>query len=121
MRIVAKAQMRPQHCAVFPQLGSAQRDGYFDTGTDLPGPGVWVHRVYVSVVAVREMARKLDWISDEEAGQLRAEIGQLQAALAEATERADAAEAVVDAIDVIESREFKARKRPGRKPEKAVA
>lgn len=122
MRIVAKAQQRPNCCCVFPHIGSAQPEGYFQTGSTLPGPGAWDHEVYVSVVAVKEMARELGWISDPEAGVLRDEIAQLQSDLAEVTERADAAEAVVDAIDVIESAEFKARKRAGRpKPKEAVA
>ena len=70
--------------------------------------------MYVSVVAVKDMARELGWISDLEAGQLKAEIHRLEQERDEALERADAAEAVVDAIDVIESREFKARKKPGK-------
>lgn len=119
MNIVAKTHLRPHHCAVFPQLGSTQRDGYFDTGTDLQGPGVFLHRVYVSVVAVREMARKLGWISDVEADALRSEIRELQGQVSEALERADAAEAVVDSIDVIESAAFRARRKPGK--QKAVA
>lgn len=122
---VERAKLSPHHCAVFPHLGQAHRDGYFDSGIDLPGPGLpphnALHRMYVSVVAVKELARKLDWIPPEEVEVLRQEVRDLQGQLVEALERADAAEAVVDSIDVIESAAFRARKRPGRKAqEKAV-
>lgn len=123
MFFVERAKLSPHHCAVFPHLGQAHRDGYFDTGIDLPGPGLpphnKLHRIYASVAAVGEMARKLDWIPPEEVEVLRAEVRDLQGQLSEALERADAAEAVVDSIDVIESAAFRARRKPGK--QKAVA
>ena len=120
MRFVTKAEMRPHACAVYPHLGSQQQEGYFDTGSNMPGPGVWINHIYVSVVAVKDMARKLNWISDTEAGELRAQIHQLEQERDEAIARADAAEAVVDAIDVIESEAFRARKKRGPKPREVI-
>lgn len=106
-------------CVVFPHLGTRQAEGYFETESwidppaGLEGRGL-ERRVNVSVVAVKEYARHLKWISPDEAQEQRQHIaslvreaGDLRAELAEVQRK-------LDAIDVIESADFRARRKPGR-------
>ena len=120
MNIVPKAIKSPHHCAVFPHIGSAQPEGYFDTGTNLPGPGIHTHSVYVSVVAVKELARKLSYVSPEELARVHAQVetlarenALLREQLAEADRFAEAAEYTLNKFD------SRVRRKPG--PQKAVA
>jgi hypothetical protein len=59
MRWVAHAAIRPHRCAVIPFVGNSNASGGFiDTGMTLPG---WDPHVYISVEAVKEMARMIGW------------------------------------------------------------
>lgn len=59
MRWVQHAAIRPHRCGVIPFVGNATaKQGFIDTGVDLPG---WDPHVYVSVEAVQEMARMIGW------------------------------------------------------------
>lgn len=118
-RIVPTADIRPHHCVVFPQLGSSHRDGYFDTGNEIVA--IDPH-AYVSVHAVKVLAAELGWIGPDQIAEKDDRIAQLEAEVAQETARADKAEAIIQAVDVIESADFRARKKAGRKPvEKAAA
>lgn len=111
MRFCEKAPIRPHHCAVIPHLGANHPDGYIDSGNEITA--IDPH-IYVSVVAVREMARVIGDPSREEHADALARIERLEQEL-EATKNALAeADRLVEAIDVIESRDFRARKKPGR-------
>lgn len=117
MRLVASCPVKPGRCAVLPQLGGTHRDGYVDSGSEMLGGGDGSHdqRVYVSVVAVRQLAGLIGWADpsglQEELATARADLEQALADLARAT-------AHLDAIDVLESEGFQRRRRPGR-PKKA--
>lgn len=111
MRFVEKAEIRPGRCAVIPTIPGNHVDGFFDTGSEMPG---FDNHIYVSLVAVREMARKLNWVSPEtyqealdQVAALERQIKDLEADLLEADKFASA-------VDVLESRDFRARKKPGR-------
>lgn len=121
MNLVTKAQLKPHHCAVNPHLGSEPVGGLWDTGMDLQGPGSHIHRVYIAAATVEDRARAQGWISPSEAALMANENRHLAEQLAQATEELDAMETVVNAIDVIESADFRARKRPGRQKQAQAA
>lgn len=80
MRWVESAPTRPQHCAVLPYIGSfnSQR-GFIDTGAELPG---FDNHVYVSVLAVEQMASMIGWapaVEDPRLEQAQARVAELEA------------------------------------------
>lgn len=113
MRFVEQAAIRPHHCAVFPHIGSNHREGFFDTGSELPG---FDNHVYVSVAAVREMARlpQVDMVAGEELRDALDELAQLRRRLAQLEDEVADLNRDFEAIDVLASRGFQARKKPGR-------
>lgn len=111
MRIVPKAVGRPHVCAVYPHIGGDHPRGYFDTGNELVG---FDPHIYVSVVAAEHMASDLGWVEPAVQDDLQQQISELAQELARETARADAAEAKLQAIDVLESEGFRARKKAGR-------
>lgn len=120
MRRVDQAEIRPHYCAVLPHLGQAHRKGYFDTGNEVTA--IDPH-IYVSVEAVEVMARELGWVGPEEHAAVLDRVAALEAELAQEQARAGELQATFDAIDVLESKGFRARKKPGRpaKAEQGVA
>jgi hypothetical protein len=111
---VAKALMAPHHCAVNPHLGSEPAKGLWDTGYDLPGPGANLHRVYVAVSTIEDLARREGWISRDDAQELRQHVASLVRETGELRAEVALAQGKLDAIDVIESEGFRARKKAGR-------
>lgn len=65
MRFVTQATIRPHRCAVIPFIGSTHAKGFIDTGAEM-GVGNFREHVYVSIVAVEEMARMIRWCSPAE-------------------------------------------------------
>lgn len=115
MQWVPKALTKPMRCAVLPQIGPNHPDGYIDTGSELPGRGDrWDDHVYVSVVALREMLKVVDWPLPEEHEALERRVAELEDKLAMVEAERDRYEAVIDGIDAIESADFRARKKTGR-------
>ena len=84
MRLVAHAAIRPHRCAVIPFIANSNTaEGFIDTGYDLPG---WDPHVYVSVQAVKEMARLIGWgpqLTDPEPARLKARVAELEAQVAD--------------------------------------
>lgn len=118
MRWVPHAALRPHHCAAIPFVGnSTAQDGFIDTGVDLPG---WDPHVYVSVTAVKEMARLIGWqpahvqqgVRDRLA-EKDAEIESLRSDLAEKDKQ-------LDAVQVLKNAGFAQTRAPGR-PRKVAA
>jgi hypothetical protein len=96
---------------VFPTLGSAHPKGYIDTGNELT---VIDPHAYISVEAVEQCAQFIGYPTKDEHADALARIERLEQEL-ESTKNALAeADRLVEAIDVIESRDFRARKKPGR-------
>jgi hypothetical protein len=121
MNKVQKAVMKPHHCAVNPHLGSEPKKGLWDTGMELQGPGSHLHRVYVAVSTIEDLARREGWGSPDELQQDRQHIACLVRETGDLRAQLAAAQAKLDAIDVIESEGFRARKKPGRPSVKAAA
>jgi hypothetical protein len=107
-------------CAVLP---GRQKDpkGFIDTGNDLLG--IDPH-VYLSYEGVRQAALRLGFVEGEEHHSLREEltdrIHQLETDLADTQEQLAQADGYLEAIDVLESANFRARHKPGRPKTKAA-
>lgn len=112
-RFVERADARPFCCAVYPQLGSVQQDGYVDTGIDLNAADP---RILVSVRAVRDLAAFLGFPVPEEHERLAGELEGAVRELAEARAELEELRREVDAIYVMKSRGWKPAGRPGRPP-----
>ena len=113
MRVVPKAAGRPHVCAVYPHIGGEHPRGYFETGVELTAIDP---KIYVSVVAAEHMARELGFIAGPEHQAALDALAAKQAELEQAEARISDLEAVIDAIDTIESADFRARRKAGRKP-----
>lgn len=111
MRFVEQAFMQPHKCFVFPHLGNNHRKGYIDPGNNLvcidPHP-------YLSVEAVEQCAQFIGYPSKAEHEAAVARVAQLERELDDARTALAEADRLIEAIDVIESRDFRARKKPGR-------
>jgi hypothetical protein len=121
MNKVQKAVMYPHHCAMNPHLGSEPKGGLWDTGIDLQGPGSYVIRIYIACESVNDRSRAQGWSSPDEAQQDRQHIASLVRETGDLRAQLAAAQAKLDAIDLIESEGFRARKKPGRPAAKAAA
>lgn len=114
MRHVQQASMRPHRCSVFPNInGQNARGGFLDTGQDARADD----HVYVSLVAVEEMARMIGWQHSSVSAPLEAKlkardarIVELEGLLAEAEHFKDAAEYTMARFGA------KVQSKPGRKP-----
>lgn len=115
MRFVERAVIRPSRCAVFPHIPGDHKDGFFDTGSELLSSAFDNH-VYVSVVAAEAMAQKLGWSSPEDVKELRHQFEQLERENQRLREENEELNREFEAIDVLASAGFTARKKPGRKP-----
>lgn len=116
MKFVQRAEVRPNHCVIYPSLGASHPKGYF-MGQDLPG---FDNKGYVSVHAVEEMALQLGWErpgqkdaydsvlaeKDNEIAALQAEVGRLRANL--------------NAVHVLKSSGYVAERKRGPKPKEKV-
>jgi hypothetical protein len=105
-------------CAALPYVGQATRTRWLDTGSELHGPGD--NHVYLSEIAVAEAARMFGWVPGGEVRARDRQIAELQAQRDELTAELAAARRRLEAIDVIESEGFRARKKPGRPAKEAV-
>jgi hypothetical protein len=112
MRLVARAAHRPMRCAALPYIGQNHESGFVDTGSELIGG--WDNHVYISVVAVKEMARLINWVPPGELRAVERDVEQLRAELQIAKAELEEAQRVIAAVDVIESEGFRARKKSGR-------
>jgi hypothetical protein len=118
MRIVALPFARPMRCAAIPYIGqSAQGEIWFDTGSELMGPD---DHVYLSGTAVKECARMIGWVPPSDIRAVQRELDDVQHALAAAITERDELQRHFDAIDMLASRGFVERKKPGRPPKEVV-
>jgi hypothetical protein len=107
----------PHHCAV--TLQADAKEGYIDTGTELPC--IDPH-IYISVAKVREMGEFVGMVPGEAFDQAQERLAQLERELEGKQTELDALNAELDAISVIESSDrFKARRKPGPKKKAAQA
>ena len=115
MRIVDQASHLPHHCAVLPYVGNG-KSRFFDTGTDLDR-----QRVYVSFVAVCEMARQIGWIAPSAKREFEDEIASLQARIEELEADLADEQRKNDSIEFLGTKDFIARQKRGPKKGKETA
>jgi hypothetical protein len=111
MRIVDRPYAKPMRCAALPYIGQTAAVRWVDTGSHLDGPD---DHVYLSEPAVTEAARMFGWQPPGEIRSRDNEIARLRSALAAMTNERDELQQAWRAIDVIESRDFTTRRKPGR-------
>lgn len=115
LRWVPTAAIRPHKCAAIPFIGqSGNGKGFFDTGTDY-----FNDRVYISVVAAEQMAQALGWHSPAAGREWGKRETALKAQVDRLTSDLAAADAELDAVEVIQTR--RQAKRPARKPDREEA
>jgi RIO-like serine/threonine protein kinase len=119
LRFVESAPIYPSRCAVLPQIGANHPKGYIDTQSEIVSSGKDSH-VYVSVVAVEEMARKLKWHSPETVDELERTLESYKHRVAQLEDEVDGLNKDFDAIEQLQSRGYQARRKPGRKPASAL-
>jgi hypothetical protein len=109
--VVDRCELPPGHCIA--TMSDQDARGFVDT---LLTPALVDPRVYLSVSYIEEVARKLgmEYEAEGKIAGLEARVEELELELSEADKR-------IEAIDVMESAGFTARKRPGRKPAKPKA
>jgi len=116
MRVIEGPELAPHRCAAFPSVGAGHPGRFVDTGSDL-FDGFTTQRVYLSDLAVVEAAGLLGLVDGVELKQrvsdLEREIEGMRAEVAEAR-------ALANAVDVMESAGFTARKKPGRPAKQTV-
>lgn len=112
MIVVDRLLAKPHHCAVFPHMTEHSNSGqsFFDFG-QLAGNDP---RVYISHAAAEEMARHMDWASPAEAEEQAGRIHELELRIGELEDENNQANGYLDAIDLLESKGFRERKKPGR-------
>jgi hypothetical protein len=118
-RFVEQPVIKPNQCAVYPQLGHQHEKGYIDTGNELP----WDSHVYVSVHAVEELAQFIGLPTKEQLDGLT-ELAETQAQQIEeqARELQELREFERSARYTVESMGQRIRRKPGpRKKEEATA
>ena len=107
MRLADEAEFFPSACAV-----TGRGDGPF---VDFQAHAPWVDpHVYIRQDIVREAAVLLGMVEGSELEAARAEIARLEDKVSELDNEVRELGRFVDAVDVLESREFRARKKPGR-------
>jgi len=110
MRWVETPAVRPNHCAAIPFVTN-DPEGFIDTGSELDG---YDNHVYVSVTAIREMARMIGYQHPADVAQLERELRETREELQVAQVKLAEQERHLVAIDVLASAGFTARKKPGR-------
>lgn len=118
MRLVDKPHLRPHRCAAVPFIGQTADCRWVDTGQSL---GFDDDRVYLSEPAIVDAAKLLGHPSVEEYTAVVHERDRLFARVTELEDELTEASRMVDAIDVIESADFRARKKAGRPKKPAAA
>ncbi len=115
LNLVEKAVIRPMKCVFYPQIGHDHPKGYVDTGMDMLG--VDPH-AYISIQAIEDIATYLGYLAPAENERMCSDLASAHEEIIKLEQEIKEADEVINAIDVIESREFRARKKPGRKVSK---
>ena len=120
MRFIEHLPPGARPCAVIP---GRHRDpkGFIDTGINLPG--IDPH-IYLSYEGVKQAALIFGFVEGEVYAGLHEDlterIHELETQLQDAQDELSRADGLIDAIDVLESANFRARHKPGRPKTKAA-
>jgi hypothetical protein len=119
VRLVTHAAIRPHRCAVIPFIGNSNaKEGFVDTGMDLPG---WDPHVYVSVEAVKEMARLIGWQPSTVLQGHKQKVETLQRKLEGLEAENEALSEQLAAVHTLKQNGYTASKRVGRPPNQKAA
>lgn len=118
MRFTKELPKLPQRCIYLPQIGSGHEQGFIVPTVAFDA---WDNRFEpaVSIAALQEIARQFPQAGLSPRSELVEAQAQIEALKAEneaLKEDLKQADQVINAIDVLEGAEFRARKKPGRKP-----
>lgn len=112
MHLVEKALARPMRCAVLPYQHDDPR-GFWDCGVL---PGLDPH-VYVSQAALGELAARAGFVRPDEHRLVVGELERANRRVAQLEDEIADLNRDFEAIDLLESRGYRARRKPGRKKE----
>lgn len=113
MRLVEAAEFFPSACAV-----TGRGDGPF---VDFQASAPWVDpHVYVRQDVVREAGKLLGLVEASELEKAEARIAELEGQVASLNEENLELSRFAEAVDVLESKDFRARKKPGRPKKELV-
>lgn len=115
MRLVEKPIARPMRCAVLPFQHDDPR-GWVDCEWELPGLDP---RVYVSYTGVEALAGKFGFVPADTHADLQEQVVELERENRRLKDEVDDLNRDFEAIDVLESRGYTKRRKPGR-PRKEV-
>lgn len=118
MRWVETATIRPHRCAAIPFVAGNDEEGFIDTGSELDG---FDNHVYISVKAVNEMANLIGRPTITQFREVVQSNQDMYTRLLELTAQRDALQRQIDAVDVLASADFVARRKPGRKAKEEIA
>lgn len=108
MVLVESADLRPGLCMFLKTAQGPFIDLLRDFDFDHDG------RMYVSVQYAMELGRAAGLVDPGDVDAARGELEAARARIVELEDELSVADSVIDAIDVIESRDFRARRKPGR-------
>lgn len=112
MQIVTQPTLTPSCCLVTKKAGVECFDLLRDFDFDHTG------RMYISLTSVRDMARMIGMVDPTEVDQDR--VAELEAERDQLAKELEDLRAFRQAVDVIESQEFRARKKAGRPKKEAI-
>jgi hypothetical protein len=98
MRVVDRPAFKPHHCAAIPHMGQTKDTRWIDTGAEMAG---FDNHIYISEVAVNEMARLLGAPTAKEYGRLVTELQTVYKDLANALDQVAALSKYEAAVEEI--------------------
>lgn len=111
MRRIEKPLDKPHSCAIIPGRGDTNEPrGFIDIDRVLPG---WDPHVYVSQAGAEALAQFIGWSSGDHVKELEATISSLEEEVELLKSEIAQADKFLDAVDVLESKGFRTRRRTG--------
>jgi hypothetical protein len=104
----------PNVCAVIPGRGaSSEPRGFYDTRNDLAGMDP---HIYISYAGIEVLAKEIGWVPKDVLQEAHDELDRLREEIRRLEDENQQLGTVFDAIDTLESADFRARRKAGRKP-----
>jgi hypothetical protein len=115
VRWVRSAVRRPNRCAVVSFIGQDHPEGFIDCDTEF-----WGEHVYVSVVAVKEMAKLIGLPTKQEYNDARRRGDDMARHVEELEARCEALAGQLEAVHTLKAAGYSSQRKPGRKPAEKV-
>lgn len=107
------------HCVVYPQTSGAPDGGVIWTGNRVMGD--WGPDIEIAMSSLEELAKRFLGFSRVDIAEMKVENEKLRQRVADLERECSRYEDAFTAIDVLESADFRARRKAGRKPAKPAA